>query len=27
MRLAIGHVTGHPTWCLSLQTHKWLGVR
>jgi len=27
MRLAIGHVTGHPTWRLSLQTHKWLGVR
>jgi 7-carboxy-7-deazaguanine synthase len=25
--LAIGHVRQHPAWRLSLQTHKWLGVR
>lgn len=25
--LAIGHVRRHPDWRLSLQTHKWLGVR
>ena len=26
-RLAIQHVKQHPQWRLSLQTHKWLGVR
>ncbi|MEB3265954.1 MAG: 7-carboxy-7-deazaguanine synthase QueE [Cyanobacteriota bacterium] len=26
-RLAIDHVRRHPAWRLSLQTHKWLGVR
>lgn len=26
-RLAIHHVKQHPQWRLSLQTHKWLGVR
>ena len=26
-RLAITHVRRHPAWRLSLQTHKWLGVR
>tara|TARA_B100000405_G_scaffold74704_1_gene51599 strand:+ start:562 stop:1179 length:618 start_codon:yes stop_codon:yes gene_type:complete len=26
-QLAIDHVRHNPTWCLSLQTHKWLGVR
>ncbi|MFN6340341.1 MAG: 7-carboxy-7-deazaguanine synthase QueE [Cyanobacteriota bacterium] len=26
-RLAIDHVRSHPTWRLSLQSHKWLGVR
>ncbi|MBM5815333.1 MAG: 7-carboxy-7-deazaguanine synthase QueE [Cyanobacteria bacterium K_Offshore_surface_m2_239] len=26
-RLAIAHVQRHPVWRLSLQTHKWLGVR
>lgn len=26
-RLAIQHVKRHPQWRLSLQTHKWLGVR
>jgi organic radical activating enzyme len=25
--LAIGYVRSHPTWRLSLQSHKWLGVR
>ena len=25
--LAINHVKQHPAWRLSLQTHKWLGVR
>jgi organic radical activating enzyme len=25
--LAIGHVKAHPQWRLSLQSHKWLGVR
>ncbi|MEB3275671.1 MAG: 7-carboxy-7-deazaguanine synthase QueE [Cyanobacteriota bacterium] len=25
--LAIDHVRGHPGWRLSLQSHKWLGVR
>ena len=25
--LAIGHVKQHPQWRLSLQTHKWLGLR
>jgi organic radical activating enzyme len=25
--LAIAHVRSHPRWRLSLQTHKWLGVR
>ena len=27
LALAIGHVRHHPAWRLSLQTHKWLGVR
>jgi organic radical activating enzyme len=26
-RLAIAHAQRHPQWRLSLQTHKWLGVR
>jgi organic radical activating enzyme len=26
-RLAIAHARRHPQWRLSLQTHKWLGVR
>ncbi len=26
-QLAIDHVRHNPTWRLSLQTHKWLGVR
>jgi 7-carboxy-7-deazaguanine synthase len=26
-RLAIAHAQRHPAWRLSLQTHKWLGVR
>ena len=26
-RLALHHVKRHPQWRLSLQTHKWLGVR
>ena len=26
-RLAIDHVQNQPRWRLSLQTHKWLGVR
>ncbi|MFN5195418.1 MAG: 7-carboxy-7-deazaguanine synthase QueE, partial [Cyanobacteriota bacterium] len=26
-RLAIEHVRRHPAWRLSLQSHKWLGVR
>ncbi|HBP53537.1 MAG TPA: 7-carboxy-7-deazaguanine synthase QueE, partial [Synechococcus sp. UBA8638] len=26
-RLAIHHVKHHPQWRLSLQTHKWLGLR
>ena len=26
-RLALRHVKQHPQWRLSLQTHKWLGVR
>ncbi|MFM8524975.1 MAG: 7-carboxy-7-deazaguanine synthase QueE [Cyanobacteriota bacterium] len=25
--LTLGHVVAHPQWRLSLQTHKWLGVR
>ena len=25
--LAIDYVRHHPAWRLSLQTHKWLGVR
>jgi organic radical activating enzyme len=25
--IAINYVMGHPAWRLSLQTHKWLGVR
>nr|AUG32375.1 7-carboxy-7-deazaguanine synthase [Paulinella longichromatophora] len=25
--LAVNFVRAHPNWCLSLQTHKWLGVR
>ncbi|MFM9090012.1 MAG: 7-carboxy-7-deazaguanine synthase QueE, partial [Cyanobium sp.] len=25
--LAISHVRSHPAWRLSLQSHKWLGVR
>ena len=27
VRLAIHHLKHHPQWRLSLQTHKWLGVR
>lgn len=27
LNLVIGHVRHHPAWRLSLQTHKWLGVR
>jgi hypothetical protein len=26
-RLAIDYVRSHPYWRLSLQSHKWLGVR
>jgi hypothetical protein len=26
-RLAIEFVRAHPSWRLSLQSHKWLGVR
>ncbi len=26
-QLAIDYVRSHPKWRLSLQTHKWLGVR
>jgi organic radical activating enzyme len=25
--IAINYVMAHPAWRLSLQTHKWLGVR
>jgi organic radical activating enzyme len=25
--LAVNHVRRHPGWRLSLQTHKWLGLR
>ena len=27
LALAIAHVKAHPAWRLSLQSHKWLGVR
>jgi organic radical activating enzyme len=27
LALAIAHVQSHPAWRLSLQSHKWLGVR
>ena len=26
-QLAVDHARSNPRWCLSLQTHKWLGVR
>jgi organic radical activating enzyme len=26
-QVAIGYARSHPKWHLSLQTHKWLGVR
>ena len=26
-RLAVAYVQAHPHWRLSLQSHKWLGVR
>ncbi|NDC34973.1 MAG: 7-carboxy-7-deazaguanine synthase QueE [Synechococcaceae bacterium WB9_2_112] len=27
LRLALSHVSRHPAWRLSLQTHKWLAIR